>query len=209
MKKVILSMAFIMACSLVAAQSESNITLEKPEFKYKYFKPLEFSINTGLGTTGIVYPDSHLATGNKTGWSLGFNTQYNIDFIGLRLGASYELNRSFFIDENDPLNSTHSFRQTAINIPATLLFQSRDRNGFGIYTGVGVNMRYSLSSSLDIPNYSTNNMQWNAHAVVGVRIKRLYIEEEIGSQLNNLLKSGAGAPKSQLSTTMLKIGWVF
>ena len=50
MKKVILSMAFIMACSLVAAQSESNITLEKPEFKYKYFKPLEFSINTGLGT---------------------------------------------------------------------------------------------------------------------------------------------------------------
>ena len=29
------------------------------------------------------------------------------------------------------------------------------------------------------------------------------------SQLNNLLKSGAGAPKSKLSTTMLKIGLVF
>ena len=121
--------------------------------------------------------------------------------------ASYELNRSFFIDENDPLHSTRSFRQTAINIPATLLFQSRNRNGFGIYTGVGVNLRYSLNSSLDIPNYSTNKIQWNANAVVGIRNKHLYIEEEIGSQLNDLLKSGVGAPKSKLSTTMLKIGW--
>lgn len=206
MKKTILFAAFMMACSLVAAQTSGNISLENPEFKYKPYKPVEFSVNAGYNLTSMIYPDLHLTSASQPGLTFGFTAQKNFESIGLRLGASYELNRSYFIDENDPMHSSLSFKQSSINIPVTLLYNTPSRNGSCLYVGAGFNMRYSLGASMEKLNYNTNQLQWNTHIVIGLKFKHLYIEEEFGSQLNDLINSSL---KSKMGTAMLKIGFRF
>lgn len=46
----------------------------------------------------------------------------------------------------------------------------------------------------------------NTHIVIGLKFKHLYIEEEFGSQLNDLINSSL---KSKMGTAMLKIGFRF
>jgi hypothetical protein len=203
MKKSFFSIALMMACSFVAAQTSNQ------KGDYRFFQPFELSVNLGETSSAISYPNSHISSGNNIGWTAGLSAQFNKEFFGIRTGVSYELSRTFFINEKDPLGSAFPYRQSTINVPLTFMYHTNGSKAFGLYGGVGANMRYSLDSSLDNLDYKTNNLQWYAHGVFGFRFAHLYIEDEFCSQFNTLFKSGPDIPKANLSTVSFKIGWVF
>ena len=213
MKKTIFSIALMMACSFVAAQTSNSEISQENKRDFRFFQPFELSVNLGTTSTSISYPNTHIATGNNIGWNAGLSLQFNkadLGFsLGFRTGVSYELSRSFFINESDPLSSAFSYRQSSINVPLTMMYLINGPKAFGFYFGVGANMRYSLDSSLETLDYKTNNLQWYAHTVFGFRFAHFYIEDEFNGQLNGLFKSGPDIPKANLSTVSLKIGWVF
>ena len=209
MKKTIFSIALMMAYSFVAAQtSNPDVSLDNKR-DFRFFQPFELSVNLGTTSTSISYPNTHIATGNNIGWNAGLSLQFNKADLGFRTGVSYELSRSFFINESDPLGSAFSYRQSSINVPLTMMYLINGPKAFGFYFGVGANMRYSLDSSLETLDYKTNNLQWYAHTVFGFRFAHFYIEDEFNGQLNGLFKSGPDIPKANLSTVSFKIGWVF
>ena len=204
MKKNLLSLSFILLCSFAVAQNANNTDSGSKSL----FQPFEFAVNAGFTMSGISYPQSHIATGYKNGWTAGLTAQYNQEIWGYRIGVSYEMNKTHFLDESNPLKNTLSYNQSSIDIPVTLLLQSNNHKPFCLYTGAGVKMRYAFSSSLENLNYKTNNIQWNSHVVWGFRYSKFFIEQEISSQFNELFKS-SGAPKAKFTNTSLKIGWIF
>lgn len=220
MKKTLLLIALMTACSFVTAQTSNASSEGEPECEiildsglshkgdYRFYQPFEFSVNLGTTSSGISYPNTHVATGNGIGWNAGFTAQFNKNTWGLRTGLSYELNKSFLIDQNNPLGSAFSFRQSDINIPVTFMYHGNRSEAFGFYIGAGFNMRYSFDSSLQTLDYKANNLQWYSHGVFGFRVANFYVEDEISTQINNLFKSGSGVPNANLSTVTLKIGWV-
>ena len=74
MKKTIFSIALMMACSFVAAQtSNPDVSLENKR-DFRFFQPFELSVNLGTTSTSISYPNTHIATGNNIGWNAGLLT---------------------------------------------------------------------------------------------------------------------------------------
>lgn len=220
MRKTLLLIALMTACSFVNAQTVDAVSKGETECEiviepgsshkgdYRYYQPFEFSVNLGYTTAGILYPDTHVSTGNGIGWNAGFRAQFNKNAWGLRTGLSYELNKSFVIDQINPFGSDFSFRQSVVNIPVTFMYHGNRQEAFGFYCGAGFNMRYSFDSSLQTLDYKTNNLQWYGHGVFGFRLANIYIEEESSTQINNLFKTGTGVPKANLTTVSLKIGWI-
>jgi hypothetical protein len=172
-------------------------------------KPFELAVSGGFTNTGIILPDAKLTTARRYGWSAGITAQYNAKKIwGYRIAAFYETSNSFFPDQTNLFGSALKYKQSAIEVPATLIMQNNDPT-VRVYMGIGPNVRYVFNSSLENLNYKTTDLQWGMHFMFGMKIGHVYFEDYLLSNFNDLFDTPAGEPKSRLSVSTFKIGWVF
>lgn len=175
----------------------------------KRLKPFEMAVSGGFTTSGISFPDAKLTSTGRFGWSAGITAQYNAKRLwGYRIGAFYETANSNFPDPTNPFGSALKYNQTAIEVPATLIMQNNDPS-VRIYMGIGANARYVFNSSLENLNYKTTDLQWGMHFMFGMKIGHVFFEDYLFSNFNDLFDTPAGEPKSRLSVSTFKIGWVF
>jgi len=172
-------------------------------------KPFELGVSAGFTASSINFPDANLTATGRYGWLAGLTAQYNTKNIwAIRLGAFYETARSFFPDQTNLFGSSLKYKQSAIEVPATLIMQNNDPT-VRVYLGLGPNVRYVFNSSLESLNYKTTQLQWGIHALIGMKIGHLYIEDYLFSNFNDLFDTPAGDPKARLNMTTFRIGWTF
>ena len=171
-------------------------------------KPFELAVSGGFTNSSISFPDAKLTANGAYGWSAGLTAQYNQGNIGYRVGVFYETAKSPFPDQNDLFSSYLTYKQSAVTVPLTFIVQNEDP-GIRIYAGIGANVRYVLNSSLENLNCNTTELQWGMHALLGLKMGHFFFEDYLFSNFGNLFDTAAGEPKSKLSLTAFKIGWVF
>lgn len=171
-------------------------------------KSFELAVSGGFTSSGISLPDASLSTTGEFGWSAGITAQYNHKFNGYRIGAFYETAKCHFPNRNDLFGSSLIYRQTAIEVPLTFIFQNNDPS-IRMYLGAGANARYTFTSSIDDLNLKSSNLQWGLHGLFGMKFGRFFFEDYFFSQMNDLFDVNDGAPKARLSISTFKIGWTF
>ena len=172
-------------------------------------KPFELGVSAGYTASSINFPDANLTATGRYGWLAGLTAQYNTKSIwALRLGAFYETARSFFPDQTNMFGSSLKYKQSAIEVPATLIMQNNDPT-VRVYLGLGPTARYVFNSSLESLNYKTTQLQWGVNLLIGIKTGHLYIEDYLFSNFNDLFDTPAGEPKARLNMTTFRIGWTF
>ena len=172
-------------------------------------KPFEVAVSGGFTNSSITFPDAKLTSTGRFGWSAGLTAQYNTKKnLGFRVGAFYETSNSFFPDQTNLFGSSLKYKQSAIEVPATLIMQNNDPT-VRLYVGLGANARYTLNSSLESLDYKTTQLQWGMHFMFGMKIGHLFIEDYLFSNFSDLFDTPAGQPKAKLNVSTFKIGWTF
>ena len=172
-------------------------------------KPFELGVSAGFTVSNINFPDANLTATGRYGWLAGLTAQYNTKSIwALRLGAFYETASSFFPDQTNMFGASLKYKQSAIEVPATLIMQNNDPT-VRVYLGLGPTARYVFNSSLESLNYKTTQLQWGINLLIGMKIGHLYIEDYLFSNFNDLFDTPAGEPKARLNMTTFRIGWTF
>lgn len=172
-------------------------------------QPFELGVSGGFTASGISFPDAKLSSTGSYGWSAGVTAQYNAKKLwGYRIGAFYETSNSFFPDQTNLFGSSLKYKQSAIEVPATLIMQNNDPT-VRLYVGLGANARYTLNSSLESLDYKTTQLQWGMHFMFGMKIGHLFIEDYLFSNFSDLFDTPAGQPKAKLNVSTFKIGWTF
>ena len=205
MKKVILSLACIMAFSFAGAQNA-------PKLKSSPFgniKPFEMSVSAGYNGSSIRFPKASLFTNGQTGLTAGLTAQYNYkSFFAIRTGALFEMNKSAYPDQTNLFGTSLTYRQTDIDVPLSLIFQCGNQDS-RVYLGLGADARFLLDSDLETLDYKTNKVQYGMHMLFGFKFSHFFMEECVGYQMNDLFHKDAAAPESALSTFSFKVGWMF
>ena len=172
-------------------------------------KPFELGVSAGYTASSINFPDANLTATGRYGWLAGLTAQYNTkDIWALRLGAFYETARSFFPDQTNLFGSSLKYKQSAIEVPATLIMQNNDPT-VRVYLGLGPTVSYVFNSSLESLNYKTTQLQWGINVLIGMKIGHLYIEDYMFGNFNDMFDTLAGEPKARLNLTTFRIGWTF
>ena len=172
-------------------------------------KPFELGVSAGFTVSNINFPDANLTATGRYGWLAGLTAQYNTkDIWAIRLGAFYETASSFFPDQTNMFGASLKYKQSAIEVPATLIMQNNDPT-VRVYLGLGPTARYVFNSSLESLNYKTTQLQWGINLLIGMKIGHLYIEDYLFSNFNDMFDTPAGEPKARLNMTTFRIGWTF
>ncbi len=207
MKKVILSLACIMAVTFAGAQTPGSAM--KYSSTFGNIKPFEMSVSAGYNGSSINFVKANLITTGQSGLTAGLTAQYNYkSFFAFRTGALFEMNRCFYPDQTNLFNTSLTYRQTDIDVPLSLIFQFGNQHA-RIYMGLGADVRILLDSELETLDYKTNSLQYGMHGLFGFKFSHFYMEECVGYQLNDLFHKDSPAPKSILDTFSFRVGWMF
>lgn len=171
-------------------------------------QPFELFASVGYTGTTITFPDAKLTTSGSFGWNAGLSAQYNHKFRGYRIGVLYESSKCHFPYQTDVFGSSLTYRQHALEVPFTYIIQNNDPMA-RFYVGLGLNARYTFSSTLERYEYKTNNLQWGYHFMFGMKLGHFFVEDYFFNQLNDLFDTEAGGPNAKINIVTVKMGWVF
>ena len=210
MKKVILSLACIMAFTFAGAQEQNA---PRPQTKrvspFGNIKPFEMAVSAGFNGSSISFQKASLITIGQTGFTGGLTAQYNYkSFFAIRSGALFEMNKCAYPDQTNLFGSSLTYRQTDLDVPLSLIFQCGNQDS-RVYLGLGANARFLLNSELEVLDYKTNSVQYGMHILFGFKFSHFFMEECIGYQMNDLFHKDAAAPQSALNTFSFRFGWMF
>ena len=207
MKRIILTLALAMAAMVGMAQ---NMT-EKTD-KQDTVNRVNVGIHAGFTAAQISFPDVALTTSGKDGWYGGASLQYNIrDWLGVKLGCDYSLNRAYVPDPADVFGSRLNYQQSSITMPLTLqigYFGKEESVAFGLggFVSYNFNKTGALMPSADNKGFG-GGLQCSVDFGYGHFFYQLlmrYDLSEIGFQTPGV--SGT-YPSARLFSCMFGIGY--
>ncbi len=146
-----------------------------------------------------------------SGVSVGPQFQLNVKSLALNAKVLYELTTCKFPDDSDLFGSKLKYRQQAVSVPVTLLWQYPSYL-FRLYLGLGGYYDYvfddnSSSLTIDGGQFSVNPDQYGFLFTLGVQCGPLSLSVTGRRQLNNFF--GDGPSRTHLASTYITLGYSF
>lgn len=207
MKKTILTFVFAVAAMVGMAQ---NMT-EKTD-KQDTVNRVNADIHLGVNYSSISFPDVGLNANGQAGWYGGVSLQYNIsDWLGVKLGCDYSLNRSYVPDPADVFGNRLNYQQSSVVVPLTLqLGYNGAKEHFTIGIGGYVNYNFNQSGAFTTLG-DKKNFGGGVQYSLNMGFEHFYYEMVLRADLSELGFHTPGVsgtyPSARLFSCMFGIGY--